>query len=199
MANIRRDFAHKTTHKLVKSNKEIFVLEDLKVKNMTASPKAKLDEDEKTYLPNGGSAKAGLNKAILNSCWGLISTFISYKAIKQNKLVVKVPPHQSSQECAKCGHIHPDNRLSQSEFVCKICGYSENADFNAAKVIAKRGIKQLLDFSKSQGVSSESSLAGAREWARRGLVRPKKSKLSLASLNSISRPTSRKKRETRCL
>ncbi|KAF0250546.1 MAG: transposase family protein [bacterium] len=51
MANIRKDFAHKTTHNLVNSDSEIFVLEDLKVKNMTASPKAKLDVDEKTYLP----------------------------------------------------------------------------------------------------------------------------------------------------
>jgi putative transposase len=37
MANIRKDFAHKTMHTLVNSANEIFVLEDLKVKNMTAS------------------------------------------------------------------------------------------------------------------------------------------------------------------
>ncbi|MBI4853214.1 MAG: transposase [Acidobacteria bacterium] len=186
MANIRKDFAHKTTHSLVNSDSEIFVLEDLKVKNMTASPKAKLDVNEKTYLPNGSSAKAGLNKAILNSCWGLIATFMAYKAIKINKLVIKVPPHHSSQECAKCGHIHPDNRLSQSEFNCIVCNNAENADLNAAKVIAKRGVKFLLDFSKPQSASSESSSAGTRKSARGGIIRPQKAKLSLAAQNSDS-------------
>lgn len=195
MTNIRRDFAHKTTRKLVDSNKEIFVLEDLKVKNMTSSPEPKLSDDKKTFLPNGSSAKAGLNKAILNSCWGLVSTFLSYKAIKVNKLVVKVPPRFSSQECAKCGHIHPDSRMSQSEFICAICGHADNADRNAAKVIAKRGVRQILDFSKSQDVSSESLLVGTRERARRGIVRPKKTKVSKAARNPASIPTSRKKRE----
>lgn len=186
MANIRKDFAHKTTHSLVESEKEIFVLEDLKVKNMTKSPKAKLDEDEKNYLPNGSSAKAGLNKAILNSCWGLIATFLVYKAIKINKLVIKVPPHHSSQECAKCGHIHSDNRLSQSEFKCVVCNNAENADLNAALVIAKRGVKLLLDFSKPQSASSESLSAGTRRRARSGFVRPRKSKVAEAAQNSES-------------
>ncbi len=190
MANIRRDFAHKTTHKLVSSDKEVFVLEDLKVKSMTASPEAKLSNDKKTYLPNKASAKAGLNRSILNSCWGLISTFLSYKALNLNKLVVKVPPKFTSQECAKCGHIHPESRLSQAEFVCKICGHAENADLNASKVIKARGIKQLLDFSESQGASSESSLAGMRERARGGIVRPVKPKVSQATLNSASYFTS---------
>jgi putative transposase len=186
MANIRKDFAHKTTHKLVNSDSKIFVLEDLKVKNMTASPKAKLAEDRHNYLPNGAKAKAGLNASILTSCWGLIATFLAYKAIKQSKLLIKVPPHETSQECSKCGHIHPDNRLSQSEFVCVVCNYTENADLNAAKVIAKRGIKLLLEFSKSQDVSSESSSAGTRRSARSGTVRPKRAILAKAARNSES-------------
>lgn len=138
MANIRRDFTHKTTYKLVNGDSEIFVLEDLKVKNMTASVEPKPAIDGKTYLPNGASAKAGLNAAILASCWGMIATFLSYKALRVNKLVIKVTPYKSSQECAKCGHTHPDNRLSQSEFFCIVCEYTENADLNASQVIAMR-------------------------------------------------------------
>lgn len=196
MANIRRDFAHKTTRKLVDSDKEVFVLEDLKVKNMTASPEPKLSDDKKTYLPNGANAKAGLNKAILSKCWGMVSTFLNYKALKLNKLVVKIPPQKTSQQCAKCGHIDPESRISQAEFICKICQHSENADLNAAKVIKGRGIKQILDFPKSQSVSSESSLAGTQERTRRGIVRPYKPKVSKAAHNPVSTPTSRKKRET---
>ncbi|MDP1597180.1 MAG: hypothetical protein Q8K80_03125, partial [Methylotenera sp.] len=36
------------------------------------------------------------------------------------------------------------NRLSQAEFVCLSCGNTDHADHNAAKVIALRGVKQLL-------------------------------------------------------
>ena len=47
-------------------------------------------------------------------------------------------PFYTSQECSKCGHIEKGNRLSQESFVCQNCGYSDNADYNASKVILKR-------------------------------------------------------------
>jgi putative transposase len=96
------------------------------------------------FIPNGGSAKSGLNKSILESVWGKTKTFTQYKARRQGKLVIEVPPFHSSQECALCGYIHQDNR-HQSQFVCLRCGHHDHADFNAAKVIKKRGIKMLLN------------------------------------------------------
>ncbi|MBL8152147.1 MAG: transposase, partial [Blastocatellia bacterium] len=118
---------------------------------------------------------------ILASCWGLIATFLSYKALRVNKL--KVPAQYSSQQCAKCGHIHSNNRISQSEFVCIVCKYTENADLNAARIIAKRGIEKVLEFAKSQSVSSESPPVGTRESARRGRVRPHNPTVSEAARN----------------
>jgi ribosomal protein L37AE/L43A len=49
-----------------------------------------------------------------------------------------VQPAYSSQQCDQCGFVHEDNRLSQSAFKCLNCGYTENADVNAARNIAKR-------------------------------------------------------------
>jgi len=69
---------------------------------------------------------------------------LQYKARRQGKLVIEVPPFYSSQECAACGHVHQDNRVSQAEFVCLSCGNTDHADHNAAKVIAMRGVRQLL-------------------------------------------------------
>ena len=45
-----------------------------------------------------------------------------------------------------CLHIHfpGQYRPSQAEFVCQRCGHTDNADHNAAVVIATRGIKKLL-------------------------------------------------------
>ena len=70
--------------------------------------------------------------------------FLQYKARRQGKLCLDVPPHYSSQECAACGHVHKDNRISQAEFVCQCCGNSANADSNASQVIAQRGVKRRL-------------------------------------------------------
>jgi len=143
-ADVRRDVAHKTSYTLaVDPRYKLFVFESLKVKNMTKKAKPKQDEQGR-WVRNGAAAKSGLNKAILASTWGQTKVFLQYKARRQGKLVIEVPAFYSSQECGTCGHIHQDNRVSQSEFVCQSCGHTANADHNAAKVIAMRGVKQLL-------------------------------------------------------
>jgi putative transposase len=143
-ADVRRDVAHKTSHTLsINPCYKLFVFEALKVKNMTKKAKPKQDEQGK-YIRNGAAAKSGLNKSILASTWGQTKTYLQYKARRQGKLVIEVSPFYSSQECAACGHIHQDNRVSQAEFVCLSCGNTDHADHNAAKVIAMRGVQQLL-------------------------------------------------------
>ena len=143
-ADVRRDVAHKTSHTLaVGPRYKLFVFEALKVKNMTKKAKPKLDEQGR-WIKNGAAAKSGLNKSILASTWGQTKTYLQYKARRQGKLVIEVPPFYSSQECAACGHVHQDNRVSQSEFVCLSCGNTDHADHNAAKVIAMRGVRLLL-------------------------------------------------------
>ena len=142
--NVRKDTAHKGTHAFVSnSGTRLFVLEDLKIKNITKKPKAKKDQNGK-FVKNGARGKAGLHKAILESCWGLFAVLLAYKARKNWQLVIKVPPHYSSQECALCEHTHKDNRVKQDLFVCQCCGHRDNADHNVAVVLAKRGVKLLL-------------------------------------------------------
>ena len=144
-ADVRRDVAHKTSHTLAADPRyKLFVFEALKVKNMTKKAKPKQDEHGR-WVRNGAAAKSGLNKAILASTWGQTKVFLQYKARRQGKLVIEVPAHYSSQECGACGHIHKDNRVSQSGFVCQSCKHTDHADHNAAKVIALRGVRQLLD------------------------------------------------------
>ncbi len=110
---------------------------------MTKRPKAKKDAKGR-FLPNRAKAKAGLNRAILSSAWGQVVLFTIYKALRLGKLVITVAPEYSSQECAICAFTAKGNRLSQAEFVCQRCGHTDNADHNAAWVIAKRGIENLL-------------------------------------------------------
>jgi hypothetical protein len=48
-------------------------------RNMTKSPKPKQDENG-NYIKNGARAKAGLNRAILDSAWGKVKLYTTYKA-----------------------------------------------------------------------------------------------------------------------
>lgn len=124
--------------------RQLIVFEDLKVKNMTRRPKAKKGESGK-WQKNGARAKAGLNKAILASAWGQVTMFTSYKAQRAGKLLIKVPPKYSSQECAVCGNTQEESRATQALFLCKRCGHTDNADHNAAVVIKKRGITHIKE------------------------------------------------------
>ncbi|KEY61003.1 RNA-guided endonuclease TnpB family protein [Serratia sp. DD3] len=143
-SNIRRDFNHQTSRALVNSPARIFVFEALRTAQMTRRPKAKLDGQGR-FLPNKAKQKAGLNKAILHSGWHMLESFTKYKAYQAGKAFFKIPATYTSQECAVCGNIHPNNRKSQSLFVCGQCGNTDNADHNASLVIKKRAITLILD------------------------------------------------------
>ena len=71
---------------------------------------------------------------------------LRYKAAEQAIPVVVVKAQNTSRRCSACGYIDKKNRKSQSEFCCKQCGHSENADLNAAKNIALRATMPLTDF-----------------------------------------------------
>jgi putative transposase len=78
-------------------------------------------------------AKAGLNREIRRSGWGLPVRRLEDKAPGR---VEKVKPHLTSQRCSVCGHTGAKSRENQADFCCVACGYPCNADVNAARNIA---------------------------------------------------------------
>jgi putative transposase len=65
--NVRKDVVHKATHAVASGpDRSLFVVEDFRVRNMTSPGR---------YTRNGSRAKAGLNKSIRSSCWGLFVVF----------------------------------------------------------------------------------------------------------------------------
>lgn len=184
LANIRNEFAHQTSHRIV-ANKttRVIIFEDLKTDKLVRKPKPKKD-DKGRFIKNGAAAKAGLNKAILDKGWGQIANYCEYKAQRQGKAFFKVSASYTSQECAPCGHIHPDNRRSQSEFVCESCGHTDNADRNAALVIKKRGIKLILD--SGTELSSRGVLTPGKHRAR-SLRKTEEAKTNSAMGNEASK------------
>jgi IS605 OrfB family transposase len=69
--------------------------------------------------------------------FGELIRFITYKAKLVGVPVFFVDPKYTSQRCSHCGYISRANRKSQSEFVCQSCGFSLNADHNAALNLSK--------------------------------------------------------------
>lgn len=65
--------------------------------------------------------------------------FITYKARLAGVRLVLVDPRNTSRMCPECGHCEKANRRSQSEFVCKSCGFAEHADVVGARNIARKG------------------------------------------------------------
>ncbi len=133
-ARRRQDWLHKVTTELAKSH-GLVVLEDLRVQNMTRSARGTIEQ------PGGNvRAKAGLNSSILGMAWGKAGQMLAYKCSRHGGRLLKVNPRNSSIECACCGHVAKENRVSQSVFRCARCGHGANADINAAQVLLARGL-----------------------------------------------------------
>jgi len=132
IANARHDYLHKISTE-ISENQAVIVIEDLKIKNMSASAKGK-----------NVKQKSGLNKAILDQGWGLFADMLAYKQDWNGGLLIKVSPQYTSQECPSCHYVAKANRLTQAEFVCVSCDYENHADVVGAINIKTRGLRGLV-------------------------------------------------------
>lgn len=135
----RSDFLHKTANNLLATSDAVFH-EDLNIKNMIRKPEPKQNEDG-TYIQNGASAKAGLNKSIADAGWGQFLSILTYKAVETGKILLAVPPHYTSQICSACGNMVKKS-LSVRTHRCG-CGFVANRDHNAALNILRIGMDTL--------------------------------------------------------
>jgi len=126
-ADRRRDWVEKTSTDLA-ARFEVIRVEDLNVRAMTRSAKGTREAPGRNVR-----AKAGLNRAILAQGWGRLVTRLEQKAPGR---VEKVNAAYTSQRCSVCGIVDPNSRQSQARFACTSCGYTGNADVNAARNIA---------------------------------------------------------------
>ena len=136
----RKDWAEKISTRLVQQH-DLIVFEKLSTKGMVRKPAPKPDPDRPgAYLPNRARAKAGLNRGILASGWGLPATRTQQKAEASGAAVTHTDPRFTSQQCRVCGHTDPGNRESQPVFRCQQRGHTDHAGANAAKNILARGL-----------------------------------------------------------
>jgi putative transposase len=123
IANMRKDFLHKESRKLVDEN-QVIILEDLNVKNMIKNRK--------------------LAKSIQDVGWGTFKQFVTYKANWAGKIIIFIDQfYPSSKLCNGCNEKHTMLTLNDREWICPNCGAIHDRDVNAAKNLKKEGIRLL--------------------------------------------------------
>lgn len=90
---------------------------------------------------NRPKARKGYAKGIKAWAYDQQAKFITRRAIKEGMAVFAVPAAHTSDTCPVCGHSHKDNRFDRDTFWCTKCGYTANADVNAACNIKSRLFK----------------------------------------------------------
>ena len=121
VTNIQNDLLHKFTTEIY-HNYDTVVIEDLDVKAMQMSKKA---------------------KNLHRSLFGRFRLYMEYKAIKSDKeLIVADRYYPSTQRCSQCRHVKTgDDKITLSgnkkhgtkhnEYVCYECGFTADRDWNA--------------------------------------------------------------------
>lgn len=147
IARQRKQFHFETALKILDKARVVFV-ESLKVKNMSRRCKPKQDETGK-FLPNGQSAKSGLNKSITDAGWANFINILSFKAEKAGQKVIKVDPYGTSQHCSSCLSKVPKD-LSERWHSCPSCLLEIDRDINSAILIKKLGLDVSLSIKRSK-------------------------------------------------
>ncbi|MGW3599278.1 RNA-guided endonuclease InsQ/TnpB family protein [Streptomyces sp. NPDC005167] len=136
----RLDHAHKTALALVRAH-DFIAHEDLEIRNMSKAPAPKPDpEVPGSFLPNGATAEARLNRSIADAGWGVFFAILRAKAESAGREVMAVDPRNTSRRCPECGHTAKENRPTQEKFHCVSCGHQAPADTVGALNVLRAGL-----------------------------------------------------------
>jgi putative transposase len=151
-ANQLKDFQHKISKQIVENTKaNTIIVGDLNVKQMARK--------KKTTTPRQNKANKTLNHSMQNTgSLGRFVQFLTYKAQKIGKRVIRIDESYTTQTCAKCGK-RVKRTLSERDIICD-CGHRMDRDLNSAINIMVKFL-QSADLSHQPSLKEESFL---RKW-----------------------------------
>jgi len=136
----REEFVKRVALRLIKSN-DLVAYEDLNVEGMVKN--------------------RHLAKSISDAGWSKFRQWLEYFGYKYGKVTVAVAPHNTSQNCSKCGE-KVQKSLSTRTHICPHCNYVEDRDINAALNILQKGLST-VGHTESQKLREFDPLAGLEQ------------------------------------
>ena len=135
LARTRKQQDYVVTKELL-SQFDVVGVEDLNIKGM-------LSRDNKA-AGISASARKGIRRNLGLAGLGSLIQTLTYKAESAGKLVVKVNPKGTTQQCSACAG-YPATRITLRSRVyrCEHCGFEGDRDWNAAMNIRARAIAEL--------------------------------------------------------
>ncbi|MEQ9551943.1 MAG: RNA-guided endonuclease TnpB family protein [Coleofasciculus sp. G3-WIS-01] len=123
VSNVRQDYLHKLSRKLVDEN-QVIVVESLNTKGMVCNHK--------------------LAASISDVGWGMFVNFLSYKLEFEGKVLVEIDRwFPSSKLCSNCHYQVAEMPLEVRSWTCPSCGTHHDRDGNASANIRAEGIRIL--------------------------------------------------------
>lgn len=120
IADVRKDFIHKLSIKLIRENQTISI-ENLNIKGMMKNKR--------------------LAKAIADVSWSEFKRQLLYKAEWYGRRIFSVGQwFPSSKTCSGCGYVASQMPLGKRKWQCHECGMNHDRDENAARNISTAGL-----------------------------------------------------------
>jgi putative transposase len=113
LKNIRSNYNHQATNKIVKTKPSRVVMETLNIKDMMKNKR--------------------LSKEIANQCLYEFKKQMQYKCEFNGIEFIEADKwYPSSKTCSECGHIKQKLSLSERTYICEECGCVIDRDYNAS-------------------------------------------------------------------
>lgn len=133
IANKRRDFTEKLSHKLVTEN-DVIVVETLSLKDMA---KFRTWEERRE-----SKDKSNHGKSVHDLGWNYFLNRLKTKADEKGKVIIEANKwFASTKTCNVCGYVNRDLMVSDRSWVCPQCGKEHNRDQNAAQNLKNLALK----------------------------------------------------------
>ncbi|MFN3200976.1 MAG: IS200/IS605 family element RNA-guided endonuclease TnpB [Bradymonadia bacterium] len=120
IADIRKDFLHQLSTRLVREN-QVIAVESLSVSNMLRNH--------------------CLAKSIADASWSEFLRQLHYKCLWYGRTLVAIDRwFPSSKRCSECGYTHKKMLLSVRSWQCPECGVTHDRDINASRNVLAAGL-----------------------------------------------------------
>lgn len=151
VARRREHYRYEVASAIVRKDCDYIAMEDLNVKGISASGKAKIKQSAEEYAKLSKCNKKkynrkknkGFNRKVLSVGMYSFKQKLTFKAQQNGKEVVTIGRfYASSQTCSVCGNKNKKvKNLNVREWTCTECGTHHDRDVNAARNIRNEGIR----------------------------------------------------------